>query len=338
MSEPDGMMNISEFARLAGLTPKALRLYGDVGLLPPADVDPFSGYRRYAPRQLECARLIATLRLLGMPLGRIEQVVGGPRAAAAREVEAYWRQVEADLATRRSIATVLVDQLRNEADTMTTARATLHPTFGTSHRQGCRARQQDALLATADLVAVADGFGERDDLAAAALATFAADGLRSAIAAIAHEVSVARPAQPDAGTTLTAVALTGSTARITHIGDGRVWLVRAGEVRQLTHDHTAVAALVETGQLTLDEALSHEHRSLLNRALTPGVVADELTTELLAGDRLVLTTDGVHAHIEDLERLLMDAAGPQEVADTVAAAVVAAGEPDNHTIVVADLA
>ena len=52
-------------------------------------------------------------------------------------------------------------------------------------------------------------------------------------------------------------------------------LARDGELRQVTHDHTVVAALIESGQLTPDEARSHAHRNLLNRALTPGVVADE---------------------------------------------------------------
>jgi protein phosphatase len=51
----------------------------------------------------------------------------------------------------------------------------------------------------------------------------------------------------------------------------------------------------------------------------------------------VLTTDGVHSYVDDLDALITAEAGPQSVADAVAAAVVAAGEPDNHTIVVADL-
>jgi len=59
---------------------------------------------------------------------------------------------------------------------------------------------------------------------------------------------------------------------------------------------------------------------------------------LLAGDRLVLTTDGVHTCVGNLARILTMAVGPQEVADRVAAAVSDAGEPDNHTVVVADLA
>ncbi|MFT4082764.1 MAG: MerR family transcriptional regulator [Nocardioides sp.] len=338
MTEPQTLMTIGDFACRAGLTTKALRLYDDLGLLPPAEVDRYSGYRRYAPAQLERARLVATLRLLGMPLARITQVVDSSPAAALQQVEAYWRQVEADVAARRGIVTTLVHQWRNETHIMTTASDRLHADLGASHRQGRRNQQQDALIATPELIAVADGFGERDDLAAAALAAFAGGGLAEATSVLAPEVSAALPNLPGSGTTLTAVALDGATARITHVGDARVWLVRDGELRQITHDHTVVAALIEAGQLTAEEARSHQHRSLLNRALTPGVVADVSTVDLLPGDRLVLTTDGVHTYVDDLAALLTLATGPQEVADAVAEAVTEAGEPDNHTIVVADLA
>jgi protein phosphatase len=115
-------------------------------------------------------------------------------------------------------------------------------------------------------------------------------------------------------------------------------LVRNGGLQQVTHDHTVVAGLIEAGQLTADEARSHPHRNLLNRALAPGVVADQTVVDLYPGDRLVLTTDGVHSFVDDLAPLLTAPAGPQDVADTVAAAVAGAGEPDNHTIVVVDLA
>lgn len=337
MTATDGLMTIGDFAREAGLTAKALRLYDDLGLLRPADVDVYSGYRRYVPAQLERARMVATLRLLGMPLARIKRVLDLPPAQAAQEIEAYWAQVEADTDTRRGLVATLVHQLRNEVPAMTTTTPTLHAEYGSSHRQGNRERQQDALLVTPGLLAVADGFGDREDLAKAALSAFAETGLAGAIDEIAPEVSAALPNRPTSGTTLTAVNITGSTAQITHIGDARVWLVRDGEVRQLTHDHTIVAALIETGQLTNEEARSHEHRNLLNRALTPGVLADEATLDLRAGDRLVLTTDGVHSPVDDLGPLLTLNASPQSVADAVAAAVADAGEPDNHTIIVVDL-
>jgi hypothetical protein len=75
MSGLEGLVNIGDFARETGLTPKALRLYDDLGLLPPAEVDAHSGYRRYAPDQVGLARLVATLRLVGMPLARIREII-----------------------------------------------------------------------------------------------------------------------------------------------------------------------------------------------------------------------------------------------------------------------
>lgn len=337
MTATDGLMTIGDFAREAGLTPKALRIYDDLGLVRPAEVDVYSGYRRYVPAQLERARMVALLRLLGMPLARIRTVLDLPPARAAQEVEAYWVQVEADTDTRRGLVATLIHQLRNEVPAVTTTTPTLHAEYGYSHRQGNRDKQQDALLVMPGLLAVADGFGDREDLAQAALSAFAQGGLAGAIAEIAPEVSAALPNQPTSGTTLTAVTITGSTAQITHIGDGRVWLVRDGELRQLTHDHTIVAALIETGQLTNEEARAHAHRNLLNRALIPGVTADETTLDLRAGDRLVVTTDGVDSHVDDLGPLLTLDESPRYVADAVAAAVADAGEPDNHTIIVVDL-
>lgn len=337
MTEAENLMTIGDFAREAGLTPKALRLYDDLGLVRPAEVDGYSGYRRYVPAQLERARMVARMRLLGMPLVRIKHVLDLAPAQAAQDIEAYWVQVEADTSTRRQLVTTLVNQLRNEAPMMTTTTPALHADYGSSSRQGRRGKHQDALLVTPELFAVADGFGDSDDVAEAALEAYADGGLPAAIARVAPQVNAALPNPPDSGTTLTAVAITGSTARITHIGDARVWLVRDGELSQLTHDHTVVAALIEAGQLTSEEARSHEHRNLLNRALSPGVVADETTVDLRPGDRLALTTDGVHAYVDDLASLLTMLARPQQVADAVADAVADTGEPDNHTVIVVDL-
>ncbi|TQS31130.1 MerR family transcriptional regulator [Microbispora sp. KK1-11] len=72
------LLTIGTFARAARLSPKALRLYDEVGLLRPAAVDGESGYRYYDPAQLERARLIARLRRLGMPLARIRRVCDLP--------------------------------------------------------------------------------------------------------------------------------------------------------------------------------------------------------------------------------------------------------------------
>src|ERR1051325_3172982 len=92
------LLTIGAFARAAGLTPKALRLYDDLGLMRPAAVDAASGYRYYAPGQLDRARLIARWRRLEMPLDRIRTVVDLPPAEAVAAVEAFRATLEASAA------------------------------------------------------------------------------------------------------------------------------------------------------------------------------------------------------------------------------------------------
>lgn len=330
------LMSIGEFGQASGLTPKALRLYDELDLLTPAEVDPHTGYRRYATEQLGTARLVALLRLVGMPLSRIRSVLEQPSRDAAAEVAAYWRQVEADTASRRQIVRDLVQRLHEEEPAMTPITQDHETDVGVSHRQGARPDQQDAVVTTADTIAVADGTGDRgEELARLALETHLDRGYDAAVDAVA-----ARDVE-DGATTLTALSVVGDEARITHVGDARVHLVRDGGVRRLTSDHTLVAALIEAGDLTEEEARSHPDRLLLNRALAPGAgpEADEVTCRVRAGDRLVVSTDGVHATLppEELDALVTASGRAQEIADAVAGAVERAGAPDNHTVVVLDL-
>jgi DNA-binding transcriptional MerR regulator len=112
------LVGIGEFARLSRLSPKALRLYHELGLLPPARVDPDSGYRWYASGQLERARLVATLRQLGIPLAEIKAIVSLDAAAAAGRIGAYWAQAEAEHAARRDLAGFLIDGLNGTRSAM----------------------------------------------------------------------------------------------------------------------------------------------------------------------------------------------------------------------------
>jgi DNA-binding transcriptional MerR regulator len=112
------LMSIGEFARLSRLSAKALRLYDELGLLPPAQVDPDSGYRWYAAGQLDSARLVASLRQIGVPLAQITVILGLPPEAAAQQVGAYWSGTEADHAARRDLADYLVDRLTGKRNVM----------------------------------------------------------------------------------------------------------------------------------------------------------------------------------------------------------------------------
>ena len=111
-------MGIGEFARRSLLSPKALRLYDELGLLRPASVDPDTGYRWYADSQLDSASLIAALRQVGVPLAQIKVLTGLPPDEAARQLSAYWSQAEADHAARRTLAGHLVDQLTGKRSVM----------------------------------------------------------------------------------------------------------------------------------------------------------------------------------------------------------------------------
>jgi DNA-binding transcriptional MerR regulator len=102
----DGLLTIGVFARRAWLSPRALRLYEQQGLLVPAAVDERTGYRWYRPDQLHTARLVARLRRLDMPLARIAEVVAAndkdPQAAVGL-LDAYWTDEEHRVAARREL-------------------------------------------------------------------------------------------------------------------------------------------------------------------------------------------------------------------------------------------
>jgi DNA-binding transcriptional MerR regulator len=98
------LLTIGTFARRSRLSPKALRLYDERGVLTPAHVDESNGYRRYAASQLETARLIALLRRLEMPLARVAEVLAAPDDGRAELVERYWETVESRHAHQRQLA------------------------------------------------------------------------------------------------------------------------------------------------------------------------------------------------------------------------------------------
>ena len=111
-------MSIGEFARQSRLSPRALRLYDELGLLPPARVDTSSGYRYYDGAQLESARLVAALRQLQFPLSEIRELLSLPLKQAAVRIDQYWATVEAQHADRRELARYLVERLSGRSSIM----------------------------------------------------------------------------------------------------------------------------------------------------------------------------------------------------------------------------
>lgn len=99
----DPYLTIGEFARRSMLSPKALRLYDEQGLLVPAEVDPSSRYRRYRESQLADARLISRLRRLDMPLATVRDLLGSAPDHRADVLVAWWDAVERRMAGRREL-------------------------------------------------------------------------------------------------------------------------------------------------------------------------------------------------------------------------------------------
>jgi DNA-binding transcriptional MerR regulator len=105
------LVSIGDFARLSALSPRALRLYDEMGLLRPERVDPHSGYRWYGAAQAARARRIVALRQLGVPLAEVAAIVDAPAESAARQVADYWARAEFEHHGRRVLAGYLVEEL-----------------------------------------------------------------------------------------------------------------------------------------------------------------------------------------------------------------------------------
>ena len=111
-------LSIGEFGARSRLSPKALRLYQELGLLEPAAVDPDTGYRSYEVAQLERAHLIALLRQIALPLAEIKAILALEPAVAAHRIATYWDGVEAEHDARRDLAGYIVDLLSGREHVM----------------------------------------------------------------------------------------------------------------------------------------------------------------------------------------------------------------------------
>ena len=225
-----------------------------------------------------------------------------------------------------------------------------------SDRGLVRANNEDSVYAGARLLALADGMGGHaagevaSQLVIAALAHLDDDepggdllskldaAVREGNSAIAEHVE-ADPELDGMGTTLTAILFAGNRLGLVHIGDSRGYLLRDGELNQITKDDTFVQTLVDEGRITAEEAHSHPQRSLIMKALTGHEVEPALIMrEARAGDRYLLCSDGLTdpvSHDTILEALQI--ADVAESADRLIELALRGGGPDNVTLVVADV-
>jgi DNA-binding transcriptional MerR regulator len=112
------MVSIGEFSRQSRLSPKALRLYDDLGLLVPDHVDTANGYRWYADTQLEQARTVALLRRIGIPLAQIRDLLALDPASAAEQIRDHWTSTERKHAAQRELVSYLIDRLHGKKPAM----------------------------------------------------------------------------------------------------------------------------------------------------------------------------------------------------------------------------
>lgn len=224
-----------------------------------------------------------------------------------------------------------------------------------------RANNQDQLLVADDLFAVADGMGGHAGGEVASLAALQAlqsafednptadglaDAVRGANQAVWDRAQEGRELR-GMGTTLTAVALVDDERgeddflAVVNVGDSRAYLLRDGELEQLTEDHSVPEELRRAGRLSDAEAAAHPQRNVLTRALgiDPNVEVDCFQVTPYRGDRLILSSDGLYNEVQDADiaAVLRRVADPEEAAAELVRMAREHGGNDNITVVVVDV-
>jgi protein phosphatase len=219
-----------------------------------------------------------------------------------------------------------------------------------------REENEDSAYAGPRLQAVADGLGGH--AAGEVASATAIDTLRPLDAAVApgellatleravraadarlHDMIQANPALAGMGTTLTGLLWSGAQLGLAHVGDSRGYLLRDGELSQITRDHTVVQALLDDGRITAEEAATHPQRSMVLRALgSPSAEPDLQLRDARPGDRYLLCSDGLYDVVPaaEIRRVLATAASPEAGVAELVDLANAGGGPDNITCVIAE--
>jgi protein phosphatase len=222
-----------------------------------------------------------------------------------------------------------------------------------------RRDNEDSGYAGRTLLVVADGMGghaagelasstavatlaelDSEELPAGDVLTALDDAMLTSAERIAQFIE-ADPSRAGMGTTLTAILWRGGRIAVIHVGDSRAYLLRGGELSQITHDHTYVQTLIDAGRITEEEARTHPKRNLLLRAIDGTGVPEGETSmrEAQVGDRYLLCSDGLSGVVSDaaIEGVLSQVADPTAAVTELVELALAAGAPDNVTAVVADV-
>jgi protein phosphatase len=142
------------------------------------------------------------------------------------------------------------------------------------------------------------------------------------------------------GTTMTLAVFSPDEVEMGHIGDSRAYLYRDGTLTQLTRDHSLMADMIASGELTPEQAAVHPFRSVITRALgmESHVVVDRVTHDLQPGDRVLLCSDGLTTMLADAQvAALLAGVDATSTAAALIAAANDAGGYDNISVVVVDL-
>jgi protein phosphatase len=215
-----------------------------------------------------------------------------------------------------------------------------------------RTANEDSLFVSPPLFAVADGMGgakagevasavaveaveqasESTEPAEAQLAGIVRDANRRI-----YDLAVADESRRGMGTTLTLAKVHGDEVSLAHVGDSRAYRMREGELSQLTRDHSLVAELERSGQITPEAAEHHPQRSIITRALgpEPDVEVDTYTLAGREGDVFLICSDGLTSMISDEEvaSIVRSAGSLDEAAEALVRAANQSGGKDNITVI-----
>jgi serine/threonine protein phosphatase PrpC len=154
------------------------------------------------------------------------------------------------------------------------------------------------------------------------------------------EYQAAHPESRGMGSTAVSVLIVPPEGAVAWVGDSRVYLCDASGLRQLTRDHSLVQRLIEIGQITPEEARHHEHKNVITRSLgarqTGPAGAEGMALRLKRGDRVMLCSDGLTAHVEDkaIGEILRRHDDPYAAARELVVAANAGGGTDNVSVIV----
>lgn len=131
--------------------------------------------------------------------------------------------------------------------------------------------------------------------------------LEQAVQAAGHAIYIKGQAEPDKrgmGTTTSALLIAGDRGFIAHVGDSRIYLVRRGQVVQLTEDHSLINELIRRGKITKDGIENSPYKAYKNAVtravgVYENVQGDTIDFEILPGDQFLLCSDGLHAYLDD---------------------------------------